>query len=700
MEIRLNPGIRFKNRFLSVGGLVFKLGFFFLFFSGCTHSDYNRKKVIDKELLAGDRFVKPVIDLFTKGDLNQVRIRFSQISKNPALTPVMKLIGYSFVYYSYERMDRFDSAIMYQDSCINIIEKYKLQQLLPLQYSQYLLAKSASLFKLHEPEKANELFYRAKKFNEENNDIENQYPIVEQLAYIAYRQQNFKESLRSFQQSLFLHNQIDTTNFYKKAELISNIGLCFFNMNKYDSAIITYKKALKLLDANAYHIAHFITDSTESIKSYNTSKGVVLGNMAKVYTKTGDLDTAVLLSKQSITLNNTRYGERRDAQLVAVRLVDIYITQKKWNEAALLLNQIQHSLDSLPDEVVRMNWNRQQSAVLEAGGKPGRAFIYFKEYNRIADSIKNFQIKDAENNIIKDLQIKNQEADLELLKKDNQLNKLYLWVTIGLIALASVFIILVFANYKKTKATNKVLSKLNEAINRQKTELEKANADKERVMNVVAHDLRNPIGAIANFLEIVQVKYEHSVDEKKILNNSQQAAVRSLHLINDLLEVNQLQFGYLELSGSASDMVQLVLQAIEEVKYKTIAKNQSIVFETSVQQIIIHVDTEKMKRVLVNLLDNAIKFSYLNAKIEVNLYNNEQNFFLFVKDNGVGIPKKLMEHLFENTLIIKRKGTNNEPSNGLGLSICRQIIEAHKGKLIAQSEEGKGAVFSIELPLT
>ncbi|MDP3392397.1 tetratricopeptide repeat-containing sensor histidine kinase [Sediminibacterium sp.] len=671
-----------------------------LLFTGCTNTIDKAKADIEKEILAGEVYIRPVKELFTKGELNQVSTCFSQISKNPALTPVMKLMGYSYVYYTFERMDRFDSAIMYQDSCITVIEKLGLEKIMPSQYAGYLLAKSASLFKLHQPEEANDLFYKAKLFNEKYNNQSNQFVIVDKLAYVAYRQHNFKESLQNFQQLLIFQNQIESNNFYRKAEIISNIGLCFYNMKLYDSAIAEYVKALHLLDNNAYKITHYIKDSAESYKAYKTSKGVVLGNMAKVYTEIGKLDSAIILSKQSILLNNTKHGEQRDAQMVAVRLIDVYIKKKNWQAAKELLNQVQHTLESLPDENARMNWYRQNAAVLEADGKLENAYYHFKEYNRISDSIKNYQIKDAENNIIKDLRIKNQEADLSLLKKGNQLNKLYLLVTIGIITMAVIIIALVFINYKKSKAINSVLSKLNAAINQQKTALEKANADKDRVMNVVAHDLRNPIGAIANFLDIVQVKYEHSADETKILNNSQQAAVRSLHLINDLLEVNQMQSGDLELYSSPIDAVQLVQQAIGEVQYKTVAKNQTIVFETAIPQVIINIDGEKIKRVLVNLLDNAIKFSYLNTKIEVNLYKYDSHILILIKDNGMGIPANIMEHLFDNAIAIKRKGTNNEPSNGFGLSICKQIVEIHKGILKVESDEGKGTLFTIELSLT
>ena len=218
-------------------------------------------------------------------------------------------------------------------------------------------------------------------------------------------------------------------------------------------------------------------------------------------------------------------------------------------------------------------------------------------------------------------------------------------------------------------------------------------------MNVVSHDLRNPIGAITNFLDIVQLKYEHSEEEEQILKTSQQAAEHSLKLINELLEVNQLQDGELILAKTTVDVKQLVDVVMNELKHKANAKQQTIQLQADNENYWIEADAEKLQRVIANLIDNAIKFSEKGKEVVVRLTQAENTLQIKVKDSGMGIPANLIEQLFTTSIIVKRKGTNNEKSNGLGLSICKQIIEAHTGSILVESEVGKGSCFTVVLPV-
>lgn len=667
--------------------------------SSCEPSVEQLKKQAENDLLLGEEIAKPIKDLFNKGQLEPISATFLEISKNPKVNPVMKLVGYSFVFYSFERRKMYDSALMYQDSCISVIESNRLEKVLPVQYAGYLLAKSVSLFRLHKSDEANILFYKAKSFVNTSINLVNQFDLAEKLAHVAYQQNNYSESLNNFKKTIDLHKHIDSTNYYKHAELVSNVGLCYYHQRKYTASILSFQSALELIEDHKFKIAKYIKDSSESIKAYATSKGVLLGNIARAYQGLDQLDSAILFSKESVQLNNTLYGERRDAQRVASRLVDLYMQKKQWNDAHLVLEKIKYSQNELPDDQVRLDWYRQASILAEQNNKIPQAFYFFKEYSRIKDSINEYEKKDAANNIIKDLEIRTQQADLALLKKDNQLSRLYLSaVLIGLLASVIVIVLVVF-NYRRTRQNNRILAHLNQEINLQKQELEQLNAAKDRIMNIVAHDLRNPIGAIANFLDIIQVKFEHSDDESKILNSSQQAANRSLHLINDLLEVNKLQTGELELNSTEIDLVQLINSAIYEVAYKTVPKEQHIQFMKSVDRVLIEADEEKLKRVVVNLLDNAIKFSYIKSTIQVILFQESNSVQLKVSDQGIGIPENVLPYLFEEGIAFKRKGTNNEPSNGLGLAICKKIIEAHRGKLLVESKPGDGTTFMVEIPL-
>jgi len=109
---------------------------------------------------------------------------------------------------------------------------------------------------------------------------------------------------------------------------------------------------------------------------------------------------------------------------------------------------------------------------------------------------------------------------------------------------------------------------------------------------------------------------------------------------------------------------------------------------------------EKMKRVVFNLVTNSVKFSKKDTTIILSAKTVGKKVFIEVADNGIGIPEKLIPEIFNISKSGKRKGTDGEKSYGLGLNICKRIVEAHDGSINVQSQEGKGSTFTVELPLS
>lgn len=224
-------------------------------------------------------------------------------------------------------------------------------------------------------------------------------------------------------------------------------------------------------------------------------------------------------------------------------------------------------------------------------------------------------------------------------------------------------------------------------------QLRESEKRRNEIVQFVEHDLRNPIGAIVNFLDIVQLKYEHSEGEEKILQSMSQAATHSINLINDLHEV-RITLG----ERKNIDINQLAEQAAEQMRHKANAKQQTILVKTTGSPLFVSVDVNKLRRVLINLLDNAIKFSYAHNETVVTLLQQGNQVLVKVTEKGIGIPDSLKTSLLQAGTTVGRRGTHDEPSNGFGLSICKQIVEAHGGGLELESEEGKGSTFTVVLP--
>ena len=111
------------------------------------------------------------------------------------------------------------------------------------------------------------------------------------------------------------------------------------------------------------------------------------------------------------------------------------------------------------------------------------------------------------------------------------------------------------------------------------------------------------------------------------------------------------------------------------------------------------VDPDMIKTVVRNLLTNAIKFTWQNGKVKVILYLKENSCIIEVADNGTGISSARMKNLFKIDKSDKTKGTSQEPGTGLGLIICRELVEKHEGHITAESNEGVGTIFRVELPI-
>lgn len=226
-------------------------------------------------------------------------------------------------------------------------------------------------------------------------------------------------------------------------------------------------------------------------------------------------------------------------------------------------------------------------------------------------------------------------------------------------------------------------------------EIEKASTFKNEVLGMVAHDLRNPIGAIESIAMIMELD-DLDDDTADNVHMIKASCVKAMSIINDLLEVarndtdNVLEMQRLELN-------ELLRNIIEMWRFRENVKSD-IVLTSNQPKIFASVNVEKFQRVIDNLISNAIKFSKETDKVEVNLRGDKDYILIEIKDYGMGIPKEILPHIFERFSKAGRQGVRGEQSTGLGLSIVRQIVEKHHGKIEVQSEEKKGSTFRIKLP--
>lgn len=234
------------------------------------------------------------------------------------------------------------------------------------------------------------------------------------------------------------------------------------------------------------------------------------------------------------------------------------------------------------------------------------------------------------------------------------------------------------------------------ALREAKAKLEQSNRDKDRIMRVLVHDLRSPLSGMHSVSAMMLKKNSFSPADQEMISVINDTSLFLFDMVNDLVEVSLSQETTL-LKREDLDMQTLVRQCIYVLQFKANEKHQQIRVQAE-GVLRVSADAQKIQRVLNNLVSNAIKFSPNEAVITIRLAKTYKGIRLSVEDQGIGIPEELKAKVFDVFTEAKRYGTNSERPFGLGLSICKQIIEAHGGLIWFESEPGRGTVFFIELP--
>lgn len=236
----------------------------------------------------------------------------------------------------------------------------------------------------------------------------------------------------------------------------------------------------------------------------------------------------------------------------------------------------------------------------------------------------------------------------------------------------------------------------NVIILRNVTEYKELDFAKTNFIATVSHEFKTPIASIKMSLQLLD---NQTIGE---LNNEQHYLITSIHedvnrmlkITGELLNMTQVESGNIQLAVVPSDPNEIVSYAIEATKIQAEQKNITIQFDPIISPILVQADTEKTAWVITNLISNAIRFSYENAKIEVKVGEQNEQIEFLVKDYGQGIPPQYLPRIFDR--YFKVPGTEKS-GTGLGLAISKEFIEAQNGNIKVNSDYGKGTEFKILL---
>jgi signal transduction histidine kinase len=231
-------------------------------------------------------------------------------------------------------------------------------------------------------------------------------------------------------------------------------------------------------------------------------------------------------------------------------------------------------------------------------------------------------------------------------------------------------------------------------------QLEKLNHDKDRFISILGHDLRNPFNSILGFLDILTKDF-HTLDKDKIenfVNYINNTTKNTYNMLEDLLEWAKVQSGNLPFEPKLSGLRDICMRILKNLYPGAIAKNITIKCNTG-EDLMVYADVEMLKTIIRNLVSNAIKFTRDGGLITINAVEDDGQVIISVSDNGVGIKPEDIPKLFAISNTFTTKGTADETGSGLGLILCKEMADAHGGKIWVESEPGSGSTFLFSLPL-
>ena len=252
----------------------------------------------------------------------------------------------------------------------------------------------------------------------------------------------------------------------------------------------------------------------------------------------------------------------------------------------------------------------------------------------------------------------------------------------------------VFVDIDNLKVAEQVIKDKNEELNH-------INAEKDKLFSIISHDLRSPVSGFLGLTALLMEELDKisTAQLREIVSAMHTSAGKVTDLLNDLLEWSQLQRGLTVFNPKVFNLKSIVEQCVTLLAEQSKAKKIEVINEIPPEMQVI-ADLHMSQIVLRNLLSNAVKFTPKAGKVVISSSSeNEKLARISISDNGIGMNPELKSKLFKVNEKTGRKGTEGEPSSGLGLILCWEFMEKQNGKIWAESEEGKGSTFYFTVPV-
>lgn len=603
-------------------------------------------------------------------------------------------------------------ALEYADSMLRATQALEGEAGYPFWHANALFCMADNLTSLKRFREALRYYFLAREAVYATGDTCLYSEYSERLAMMAYRQKSYGSAATYFKQAyeqrekceVFANMYDDHVVFSNQQATLDNIGLCYAKLGLPDSAIVYYDSALTYIEKNYHYAFRFVNDQKVPDTDYvATARAVIYGNKAGELIKIKKYEEAEALLNQSIQMNSSRTRAIEDVPYSLAKLSDLYLQTGRLPEAEKSIGSLRAILDTMPNAEMLIKWHLLKSNLEQEKGNMLSSIQNLNKYVVMRDSLEALVMRVQASDIDNEFDHLRMATHLNKLQKADTRKNAYLIIAAISLVFCLLVAFLIYYNYSQSRMHLKALASLNENISQKNADLEQALSDlqvsqeeKNRLLKVVAHDLRNPIGGIAAATEFLLKSDNYTEVQRQILQTIHTSSLHSTALIADLMQ--ERKHSTVE-TADILNLQDLVRYCVDVLKLPAANKEQQLVLNDA--PAVVKGDKEKLWRVFSNLIGNAIKFSPEGKLINIDFSLDKNSVTVAVKDQGIGLPDNIRENLFTATQDgnAKREGTNGEQSYGLGLRICKEIVEDHDGRIWAESNPQKGAAFYVSLPL-
>lgn len=507
-----------------------------------------------------------------------------------------------------------------------------------------------------------------------------------QIGTIAERNEDYYNARKYYNLTIEYADKIN--NMRWKSAALNDIAGIYQDQDSFDMALNLYRQALKI---NREH----------GFADYEANN---LTNMADIYSYS-DKEKAIEYYKKADALYVAK-GDLISTSRIKLSLAGLLAGQGMLDTAEILSRKALTLADSLKFPGIMRSANFELYEIFKQKGQTIKALEHLEEYIRWRNTLESSEEEEKLTKLQARYDFQKVEKEKSELKAENNLQvlknkqqQIIMLVMIGLGILLIIFVVIMIVGRRRLKALNAELDRKNIQVQKQADMLEQALVTKDKFFSIVAHDLKNPFMGIMGFAELLKEKTEEDEDEElhAFASSIYKSSNNLFELLENLLSWAKSQRGDFQIHNAELNLHEETKKVVDQLQWNADSKKLDIDHNIG-KSITVYSDKNVLHTVSRNLLNNAIKYSHPGSKIELGTIDKESEVIVFFKDFGIGISEQMQASLFkiDDTKVVP--GTGKETGTGLGLVLCKELIDRQGGQIWLESKTGEGSTIYFSLP--